>query len=200
MLLNLSLDSMANNSLGPKSKLAGPGASLRITPSNSPILKPAARPPNKLSAHQSSLTLQTVIGTTTSTPNGFSSHEPSSSFALCAGSAAILVDLDSDLNISQRFFRARPTATGLNTVSSYYGNTTTPPVTPDSRNRALPSTRSGQNGSMYLGSLAGESADSGRTWTSRERIKAVTSVSISPNGRFLAVGEVCFPILKMAGD
>ena len=49
------------------------------------------------------------------------------------------------------------------------------------------------NGSIYLGSPAGESADGGRTWTSRERIKAVTSVSISPNGRFLAVGEVQSP-------
>ncbi|KAK2758340.1 hypothetical protein FQN54_004188 [Arachnomyces sp. PD_36] len=179
---------MANNSLAPKSKLAGPGSSLRITPSNSPILKPAARPPNKLSSHQSALSLQTVIGTTTSTPNGFSSHEPSNSFALCAGSAAILVELDSDLNISQRFFRARPMATGLNTVPSFYNNSSTPPVTPDTRNRPLPSSRSA-NGSIYLGSPATESADGGRSWTSRERIKAVTSISISPNGRFLAVGE-----------
>lgn len=193
----MSLEVMANNSLGPKSKLAAPGTSLRITPSNSPVLKPAARLPNKPSSHQSTLSLQTVIGTTTSTPNGFSSHEPSSSFALCAGSAAILVDLDSELNISQRFFRARPTATGLNAVSSYYGNASTPPVTPESRNRAIPPARGGTNSSMYLGSPAGESAESGRTWSSRERIKAVTSVSISPNGRFLAVGEVCNPFIPL---
>ena len=169
---------------------------MRITPSNSPILKPALRLPNKLPSHISALSLQTVIGTTTTTPNGFSSHEPSSSFALCAGSAAILVELDSDLNISQRFFRARPTATGLNTVPSFY-NTSTPPVTPDSRNRVLPSSRSTINGGLYLGSPAGEPGDGSKTWTSRERIKAVTCVSISPNGRFLAVGEARPPLLSI---
>ncbi|KAA8569202.1 hypothetical protein EYC84_000871 [Monilinia fructicola] len=34
-----------------------------------------------------------------------------------------------------------------------------------------------------------ESGDSSRTWSSRERIKAATCVSISSDGRFLAVGE-----------
>ncbi|KAL1966114.1 hypothetical protein VTN77DRAFT_4862 [Rasamsonia byssochlamydoides] len=165
------LDVMANNSWSGKTKLAGPGASLKITPSNSPVLRPGMRSPYKTSPYQSTLSLQTVIGTTTATPNGFSSHEPTRSFALCVGSAAILAEIDADSTVSQRFFRARPTATPVNPVASFY-NQQSSPSTPDNRNRSTP---------------AGDSGD--RSWTSRERIKAVTSVALSPNGRFLAMGE-----------
>ncbi|KAG5302614.1 WD domain-containing protein [Histoplasma capsulatum G186AR] len=192
MVININGNSNSNHILG--SKIRPPsslGASIKITPANSPALKPAARPPHKPS-HYSTLSLQTVIGTTTSNPNGFSFHEPTKSFALCAGSATILAEVDQDMNISQRFFRARPTAAPVNPVQSFY-NTSTPPTTPDLRIRSLqPAGRSsGINGAPYAGSPNiewGENSGS-RTWTSRERIKAITCVSISPNGRFLAVGE-----------
>ncbi|CAL5869842.1 uncharacterized protein PFLUO_LOCUS4073 [Penicillium psychrofluorescens] len=174
--------------LSAKSKLGGP-ASLKITPSNSPSLRPGMRSPSK-SAHQSSLSLQTVIGTSTTTPNGFSSHDQSRSFALCAGSAAVLAELDDDGNISQRFFRARPSATSVNPITSFY-NPSTPPATPDSKSRSLAHIRSNPHLNPHNASPSNEVPDysSPRTWSSRERVKAVTSVSISPNGRFLAVGE-----------
>ncbi|OJD17227.1 hypothetical protein AJ78_02664 [Emergomyces pasteurianus Ep9510] len=166
------------------------GASLKITPANSPILKPATRSPHKPS-HHSTLSLQTVIGTTTSNPNGFSFHEPTKSFALCAGSATILAEIDEDLSIAQRFFRARPTAAPVNPVQSFY-NTSTPPTTPDTRTRSLQPTgrASTINAAPYASSPNAEWGEntSSRTWTSRERIKAITCVSISPNGRFLATG------------
>ncbi|KAJ5732153.1 hypothetical protein N7493_003634 [Penicillium malachiteum] len=173
--------------LSAKSKLAG--ASLKITPSNSPVLRPGTRSVNK-SPHQSSLSLQTVLGTTTTTPNGFSSHDQSKSFALCAGSAAVLAELDDDANITQRFFRARPSATSVNPTSSFY-NQSTPPSTPDPRSRSLSHIRSNPHLNVPNGSPSSDTADGGspRAWSSRERIKAVTSVSLSPNGRFLAVGE-----------
>ncbi|KAJ5112679.1 hypothetical protein N7532_000724 [Penicillium argentinense] len=175
--------------LSAKSKLAG--ASLKITPSNSPVLRPgtSSRSPSK-SSHQSSLSLQTVIGTTTTTPNGFSSHDQSKSFALCAGSAAVLAELDDEANLSQRFFRARPSATSVNPTTSFY-NQATPPATPDHKSRSLSHIRSNPHLNVPNGSPSSEVGDSGspRAWSSRERIKAVTSVSISPNGRFLAVGE-----------
>jgi hypothetical protein len=185
------LDVMANNSWSAKTKLAGPGASLKITPSNSPVLRPGTRSPYKTTPHQANLSLQTVIGTTTATPNGFSSHEPTRSFALCVGSAAILAEIDADSTVSQRFFRARPTATAVNPITSFYNQPSTP-TTPDNRNRSTPSVRLGASATLYGGSPAGDWADStgSRSGTSRERIKAVTSVAISPNGRFLAVGEV----------
>ncbi|KAJ5994505.1 hypothetical protein N7451_010229 [Penicillium sp. IBT 35674x] len=175
--------------LSAKSKLAGPGASLKITPSNSPVLRPGSRSPSK-SSHQSILSLQTVIGTSTTTPNGFSSHDQSKSFALCAGSAAVLAELDDDANVIQRFFRARPSATSVNPTSSFY-NQGTPPSTPDPRSRSLSHIRSNPHLNVPNGSPSNELPDNGspRAWSSRERVKAVTSVSISPNGRFLAVGE-----------
>ncbi|KAJ5363433.1 uncharacterized protein N7496_009146 [Penicillium cataractarum] len=175
--------------LSAKSKLAGPGA-LKITPSNSPILRPGARSPSK-SSHQSTLSLQTVLGTTTITPNGFSSHDQSKSFALCAGSAAVLAELDDDGILCQRFFRARPSATSVNPTTTSFYNQSTPPTTPDPRSRSLSHIRSNPHLNVPNGSPSNEAADNGspRAWSSRERIKAVTSVSISPNGRFLAVGE-----------
>ncbi|EPS28284.1 hypothetical protein PDE_03230 [Penicillium oxalicum 114-2] len=175
--------------LSTKSKLVGPGSSLRITPSNSPVLRPGARSPSKPS-HISALSLQTVLGTTSSTPNGFSSHESSRRFALCAGSAAVLAEVDDDGNVSQRFFRARPAATSINPTISFY-NQSTPPVTPDPRSRSLAHIRSNPHLTLPNGSPSNDPADNGspRTWSSRERVKAVTCVAISPNGRFLAVGE-----------
>lgn len=174
-----------------KCKIAGPGSSLRITPSNSPLLRPTARSPNKPPAHQSTLALQTVIGTTTTTPNGFSSHDQSSSFAFCAGSAAVLAELDDDNNVNQRFFRARPSANSVNPVTSFYNSSSTPPSTPDSRTRSISNLKSSGHGA-HNGSPSSDVAESQspRGWSSRERVKAVTSVSLSPNGRFLAMGEV----------
>lgn len=182
---------MANNSWNTKSKAQGPTSSFRITPSNSPVVRPPSRSLHKPSLHQSTLSLQTVIGTTTINPNGFSSHDESRSFALCAGSAAVLAELDGENNVTQRFFRARPSAVSINPVASFY-NQSTPPTTPDSGKRALSNLKFSPHASLYNGSPSNDLTENHgpRAWSSRERIKSVTSVSISPNGRFLAVGEV----------
>ncbi|OAL62370.1 WD repeat protein [Trichophyton rubrum] len=192
-----STSSDTSTSLGLKSKLSSTTqASLKITPANSPVLKPASNSRNqyKSASYLTTLSLQTVIGTTTSSSNGFSYHEPSRSFALCAGSAAVLAELDEDLSVSQRFFRARPTATSVNPVLSFY-NPPGPPTTPESRLRPPQASlrlSTSANSPIFSNSPnAAEWAESiaSKSWTSRERIKAVTSVSLSPNGRFLAAGE-----------
>ncbi|KAL5340753.1 quinon protein alcohol dehydrogenase-like superfamily [Aspergillus crustosus] len=181
---------MAYNTLSVKSKTAGPAPSLRLTPSNSPSLRPPTRSSNKPSLYQSALSLQTVIGTTTTTPNGFSYHDQSRSFAFCAGSAGVLAELDDNDNVNQRFFRARPSASSLNPVISFY-NQSTPPTTPDARSKSLPSIKTASYNGTYNPSPSSEvvEAPSPRVWSSRERVKAVTSVAISPNGRLLALGE-----------
>ncbi|KAL4893086.1 quinon protein alcohol dehydrogenase-like superfamily [Aspergillus ambiguus] len=181
---------MAYNSLSVKSKSAGSGSSLRITPSNSPTIRPPPRTPNRAPQYQSTLALRTVIGTTTTTPNGFCSHDQSRSFALCAGSAAVLAELDDDHNVTQRFFRARPSVPSVHPITSFY-NPSTPPITPNTRKKSFSGIKPSTNGVSYSGSPSNESVDNTtpRAWSSRERVKAVTSVAISPNGRFLAVGE-----------
>ncbi|PWY89400.1 WD40 repeat-like protein [Aspergillus sclerotioniger CBS 115572] len=179
---------MANNSLSARCKAA---SSLRITPSNSPVLRPPTRSSvHKTPLNQTTLSLQTVIGTTTTTPHGFSSHEESKSFALCAGSVVVLAELDDEHCVNQRFFRARPSAASVNPVTSFYSQST-PPTTPDSRAKFSGSIRSTTHSNAYNGSPSNDPVDNGspRGWSSRERVKAVTSTAISPNGRFLAVGE-----------
>lgn len=103
----------------------------------------------------------------------------------------MVVDIDDDGRHSQRFFRASPTAVASNTGNASTGGPSTPASNAsDGRNgkgfrdSAIP----------YAPSLAHTSLESGdspsKTWSSRERIKAATCVSISSDGRFLAVGEV----------
>lgn len=182
---------MANNTFNVKNKNTGLVHSFRATPSNSPSARPPTRSCNKPSLYQSALSLQTVIGTTTTSPNGFSYHDSSKSFAFCAGSAGVLAELDSDNNVIQRFFRARPTASSVNPVSSFY-NPSTPPATPDARSKSTPSVKAPNYFSGFNGSPFAEIIDlhSPYSWSSREKVKAVTSVAISPNGRFLVLGEV----------
>ncbi|PYI28537.1 WD40 repeat-like protein [Aspergillus indologenus CBS 114.80] len=181
---------MAYNTLNAKSK-TNSGSSFRITPTNSPVLRPSTRSSmHKTPPQQAILALQTIIGTTTNSPRGFSSHAGSNSFAICAGSTVVLAEIDEQNVLQQRFFRARPSATSVNPVTSFY-NTSTPPTTPDSRAKTPSGTRSAAQSVLHGGNAGNELAEcnSPRGWSSRERVKAVTSVAISPNGGLLAVGE-----------
>ncbi|RAL17747.1 WD40 repeat domain-containing protein [Aspergillus homomorphus CBS 101889] len=181
---------MAYNTLNAKSK-SNSGSSFRITPTNSPVLRPSTRSSmHKTSLQQAVLTLQAVIGTTTSSPRGFSIHAGSNSFAICAGSTVVLAELDEQKTLQQRFYRARPSATSVNPVTSFYNNAT-PPTTPDNRAKTPLGTKSAAQNALHSGTPGSELADghSPRAWSSRERVKAVTSVAISPNGGLLAVGE-----------
>jgi WD40 repeat protein len=124
-----------------------------------------------------------VVGTTCSSPTGFDTIH--SSFAYLAGGAVVVVDVSGE-HYSQRFYRARPAAVPLLTVSPTT-STSTPASTPkanDSRNRAAASPRD----SLYA-SADWPDSPSSKTWTSRERIKAATCLSLSQDGRYLAVGE-----------
>ncbi|KAG5928663.1 hypothetical protein E4U42_000195 [Claviceps africana] len=160
---------------------------LKLTPSNSPFL---SRPSRSLTrgrpVQESRLSLKRVVGTTCRSPVGFDTLN--SSFAYIAGGAAIVVDVEDHL-YSQRFYRARPTAVPVYSVSSSQNTASTPitttPKANDSRNRVAPSHRDTPYSSLeWLDTPTGS-----KTWTSRERIKAATCLAFSPDGRYLAVGE-----------
>ncbi|KAJ9141931.1 WD40 repeat-like protein [Pleurostoma richardsiae] len=162
-----------------------PSNRLKLTPSNSPFLpRPSRSPMRARSFHDSRLSLKRVVGTTCSSPTGFDTV--GSSFAYIAGGAVVVVDVRGE-SYSQRFFRARPTAVPIYAISPVPHAPSTPNSTPkanDSRNRVAASSRD----SIYDSPSWAESPTS-KTWTSRERIKAATCVSLSRDGRFLAVGE-----------
>lgn len=181
---------MAAHAYALRSKLNNSGVSLKNTPSNSPFAKTGTRSPRKTNAANASLNLQHVIGTTTTGPTGFSCHAPSSTYAYCAGATVVLVKVGENDQVSQRFYKARPTASSVNPSISFYDQST-PTGTPRSRRKSVMPARVEGYGSTPTGSPFREWSDdgNGQTWTARERIKAASSVSISPDGRLLAVGE-----------
>ncbi|CAK7232371.1 hypothetical protein SEUCBS140593_008238 [Sporothrix eucalyptigena] len=180
-----------------------PSNRLKLTPSNSPFINRMSRSPirsrtfNDLAASTSSsspassgtsrLSLKRVVGSTCSSPTGFDTVN--SCFAYIAGGAVVVVDVYGDY-YRQRFYRARPTAVPVYSVSPVPNGPSTPNSTPkanDSRNRLAVSTNH-RDSSFGLPDWA-ESPTSGKTWTQRERIKSATCLSLSRDGRFLAVGE-----------
>lgn len=169
------------------------GGSIKLTPSNnSPFLKTTPlRSPVKAQRSEASLALKQVIGTTAGSANAFDSLSSGKAFAFTAGAAAVVATVDDEQNVSQRFYRARPTTNPLNPSSSVYGGPSTPTQN-ESRNRTAASLRDAGLGVSPLASPANDWSDSpaNRTWTVKERIKAATCVSFSPDGKFLAVGEV----------
>jgi hypothetical protein len=170
------------------------GAGLKLTPTPSPFTNPRAnvRSPVKAARAEATLTLRTVIGTTTRTANAFDSLPSARCFAYTAGTAAVVATVDDQHNISQRFYRARPTTNPINSSSSIYGGPSTPTQN-ESRNRAAASLRDVSIGASSLASPAlndWNDSPNNRAWTAREKIKAATCVAFSPDGKFLAVGEV----------
>lgn len=100
------------------------------------------------------------------------------------------MSVSDDGQYSQRFYRARPTAVALN--SNAWNCPPSAPSSPfnDTRSRTLRESSSSYP-SASPSHAHNDYADSpgAKTWVSRERIKAATCLSISRDGKFLAVGE-----------
>lgn len=170
---------------------ANTGLGLKLTPSNSPYPRTPKSPNKSQGLYNSGLSLKRIIGTTVSSPTAFDSLSSSRIFAYTAGAAAVVVNVDDTSNHSQRFFRARPTATPAS--NNAHAPSTPTNTANDGRNRAVGSLR--DSALPYSPSTPHTALDWGesptsKTWTSRERIKAATCLSLSRDGRFLAVGEV----------
>ncbi|KAF2236550.1 WD40 repeat-like protein [Viridothelium virens] len=184
------------------------GFGVRLTPNNSPSVRyPASlRSPIKSHHDELSLSLDRVIGSTTVSPNGFDCQNSKRRFAYTAGAAAVIADVDDDLHITQRFYRARPTVTSSFSPISHLG-----PGTPtrtaneqEPKNKTVSSLREAGVGRDPADSPTRSWADSpgSKPWAAKERVKAATAVSLSPDGRFLAVGETGYKprVLVFAAD
>lgn len=194
---------MSSTPSHPRTFAANTGLGLKLTPSNSPVFPRVLRSPHKARAslYESGLSLKRIIGTTVSSPTSFDSLSSSCVFGYLAGATAVVVSLEDGSNYSQRFFRARPTAVPSNASSTSSATPSTPTNTAnDGRNRSVAALR--ESTAPYSPSPPHTTLDwgdspSSKTWTSRERIKAATCLSISRDGRFLAVGEVSEETLRI---
>ena len=156
-------------------------------------------PPTKLSSPRTrsrsprkpitgtTLKLRSILGSTTANPSGLTAHPPSRTFAYCAGSVAVTATISQDGDAEQRFYKARPLAGSINAQTSYYDQCT-PRGTPTKRKSIMPGTpRELTPAASPIRSRRED--ETAQTWTARERIKAITAVSLSHDGRLLAVGE-----------
>ncbi|KAK2607245.1 hypothetical protein N8I77_005937 [Diaporthe amygdali] len=158
---------------------------LKLASSNPQSTSPNSRFPSRGKAQEPCLFLKRVIGTTCTSPTGFDSVEQS--FCYIAGGAVVVADIDGN-KYSQRFYRARPAAVPVFSVAPVQHGSSGPYATPkanDARNRVAAAPRD----SSYSSPSDWGDSPASKTWTSRERIKAATCVSLSRDGRFLAVGE-----------
>ena len=185
---------MSSTPANPRTFAANTGLGLKLTPSNSPYARTPRSPIKPRNPYEAGLSLKRIIGTTVSSPTAFDSLSSSRIFAYTAGAAAVVVNIDDESRYSQRFFRARPTAIPLNSASLHAFAPYTPVNTAnDGRNRTVTSLRDSAvpySPTTPHTSLEYGDSPSSKTWTSRERIKAATCLSISGDGRYLAVGEV----------
>lgn len=163
--------------------------------SNSPHSKTLTRPLFKKAGRtEQDLGLKLIIGTTTTSSNAFDALPGSRCIGYLAGAVAVVGRVDTDGSISQTYFRSKQLlipntgGTPLNEISSN-------PLSPshNSRNRTpvrqrdSPSSPSSFTSSLYS-SLDSPSSKNGTNIV--EKVKPLVSISFSPNGTLLAVGEV----------
>lgn len=172
-----------------------------------PSPAPPLRSPTKAARPDAHLALRQVIGTTASSANAVDSLPAAACFAYTAGAAAVIASVAASSGpghhaLAQRFFRARPSTLPINPSASIYGGPATPTQN-ESRNRTAASLRDAGFGPPSPAAASSPAATTtltttndwpdspgSRAWSSRDKIKAATCVSFSPDGRFLAVGEV----------
>ncbi|KAK6345518.1 hypothetical protein TWF718_007432 [Orbilia javanica] len=138
------------------------------------------------------LNLKRMIGTTTSSPSGLASHAPSGSIAFCTGAAVCVVKVDENLHIKSRhFLRARPSASAHPSTSA--GHPSSVPSTPEapssSRIRSSIAARDSGIGFSPIREFDSPGKGEEGKWSVRDRVKAASTVSFSPDGRYIAVGE-----------
>lgn len=163
----------------------GHAGGLRLTPRH------RLHPPHNVARSQEDerlqLSLKTVIGTTTSSPNAFDSDSACHNFVYCAGPAAIISHVHEDLEITQRLFRARQNVLPVNATSSFY-NPSTPPATPNKSTHGSPFKDGGY--ANRSGASSEYNPDSPGTGRIQNRVREATCVSLSRQGSYLAIGEV----------
>ena len=166
------------------------GGSLNSTPKPVPSRTNSPIKSNLDLTSAFALSLRSVLGTTTTSANGFDYLRSHSCFATCAGSAAVIHHVDEAYNITQKFFRAKPHGS---TGSLDFGAT---PSTPEARSRpaAIRTSIYGGLRGLPSPSTPSDPAALQAKGSTRQKTRAATCVSLSRDGKLLAVGEVCYSV------
>ena len=133
------------------------------------------------------LSLQTVIGTTTTCASAFDSESGHHCFVYCVGPAAVVSQVDEDLTITQRLFRAPPNALPMNETPSFYNPSTL--TSSPGRGRHGSPLKALNWRSPHAAPLQ-YAPDSPGTSKIQYRVKEAACVSLSRQCDYLAVGEV----------
>ena len=134
------------------------------------------------------LSLKRVIGTTTDSGNAFTCLPNLNVYATCAGSAVVLADVDEQLNVTQRFYKAGSSFAAANTNGQ--SNSRTPNGLGEGLRSAVSPCRDGKLGNANLATYGDSSAHSPGKSRASTRTRSANCVSLSADCQFLAVGEV----------
>ena len=164
---------------------------LSLTPKHSHLRTHVTQTPSKTSREGSEIqvVLKKVLGSTTSSASGFDCNPSTSTFAFCAGSTAVVSHVDAELNITQKFFRAQSSSSRSHHISSH-SDSSPASQPPESHLRLASSLRRKTLGLRSTGSPQVEPGVSPGRANIRHKTRAASCVSLSPDGRLLAVGEV----------
>ena len=138
------------------------------------------------------LALKRVIGTTTLNASAIDCLPDGNIIATCSAAAAVVSQFDEHLQVTQRIFRAGPNATASYTSSSFY-NPSTPPAFRDIASRQSIVSHGGPGTGLSL-SHSDPATDSPGRIKANIRNRCANCLSLSRDGRWLAVGEVCLPL------
>ncbi|KAL6717477.1 hypothetical protein ACLMJK_005392 [Lecanora helva] len=152
----------------------------------SPRVKGVPTSPVKRDEEENNLQVKAVIGTTTKSASAFDADPETHAFVCCAGSAVVLYYVNEDLSTTQRVLCARPNISPINATLSFY-NPSTPPTTPTRSRHGASIKATG----LQMGSAASteQIPNSQSHGGANKRSREATSVSLSREGKLLAVGE-----------
>lgn len=189
---------MASTPISSKACTSNCTPAARLTPStsfNNPS-KTSRTQRKTRSQYAHSLSLRKIIGNTVNNPLCFSCDEASQKIAYSAGATVVVLEGQNNYR-QQTFYRAKSTAvTQSFTTTSAFGSPST-----SSRIRSNRTSRESEAPATPGSGTSGGQSDSptSKNWSSREKIKPVTCLSLSPGGQYLAVGEVKFtPIIYIS--
>ena len=134
------------------------------------------------------LSLKTVIGTTTDSGNAFDCLPNLNIYATCAGSAVVLAQVDEQLNVTQRFYKAGSSVAAANTNAP--SNSRTLNGLGEGLRGAVSPFRDGKLGNANLATYGDSFVHSPGKSRASTRTRSANCVSLSADCQFLAVGEV----------